>query len=82
MSRPTFESRMAELEARIEQCPEDRRESLRALADETRERQARIDDSIARARRGVEQLRITEELAALNLAMVADAAGRLRGIGD
>jgi DNA-binding transcriptional ArsR family regulator len=71
---------MAELEAMIETCPEDRREALRALAEETRARQLRNDDNIARARAGVETLRVTEELAALNFEMVREAAGRLRGL--
>jgi len=73
---------MAELEARIAECPADQQEALRTLAEETRQRQSTIDESIARARTGVEKLRLTEELAAMNLAMVNEAAGRLRGLGE
>jgi uncharacterized coiled-coil protein SlyX len=82
MSRVDFETRMAELEARIAECPADQQDALRQLADETRERQAAIDTSIRAARLGAEKLRITEELAMMNFAMVADAAGRMRGISD
>lgn len=82
MPRAEFESRLAELEARIAECPADQQEALRTLADETRERQSMIDENISRARAGVATLRLTEELAAMNMSMIADAAGRLRSLGD
>ncbi len=78
MAREEFEDRIARLEAMIESCPPEHRDSLRKLAAETRQRQDAVDADIARARRGLERLRLTEEIAALNHVMLVGAAERLR----
>ena len=81
MARREFEERIARLEAMIETCPPEHRESLRELVAETRQRQEAVDADIARARRGLERLRLTEEIAALNHVMLVGAAKRLRPAG-
>ncbi len=81
MDRTDFEDRIARLEAMIEDCPPEQREALRQLATETRQRQQAVDADIARARRGLERLRLTEEIAALNNAMLLGAMDRLRPVG-
>ncbi len=80
MARTDFEDRIARLEAMIEQCPPDQREALRHLATETRQRQEAVDADIDRARRGLEALRLTEEIAALNHAMLLGAVDRIRPV--
>lgn len=82
MARVDFQTRMAELEARIADCPADQQEALRQLADETRARQDTIKTNISHARLGAKKLRITEELEMMNFATVANAADRLKDISD
>lgn len=75
-----FEDRLAELVARIDECPPEARESLEAMVTETRERQARNTENITAAREGLKKLELTEQLAAMNLAMVADSVEGLRSL--
>ncbi|MFK7961331.1 MAG: hypothetical protein AB8G96_12500 [Phycisphaerales bacterium] len=73
----SFEGRMAELEATIETLPEEARGSLRELATETRQRHAANTENLEAANRALAVLDITEQLAALNMQMVIDAAQRM-----
>lgn len=82
MANVNFATRIAELESMIDDCPADQQEALRQLAVETRERHAANERNIAQARQGVETLRITEEIASLNMSMIAGAAETLRNLQD
>ena len=67
MTQETFEKKLGELTARIDDLPPTQRESLRKLVEETRDRYDRITHNAEKARAGLADWRIAVKYLAFDL---------------
>ena len=67
MTHETFEKRLGELTARIDDLPPTQQETLRKLVDETRNRHERITHNAEKARAGLADWRIAVKYLAFDL---------------
>ena len=59
MDEHTFEAKFAELLNRIKQLPDDQRERLEQLAEQSKERRGRIQSSLAELQESLDYLRLS-----------------------
>ncbi|MHC5001765.1 MAG: hypothetical protein ACYTJ0_01445 [Planctomycetota bacterium] len=59
MDEHTFEAKFAELLNKIKQLPEDQREKLEQLAEQSKERRGRIQSSLAELQESLDYLRLS-----------------------
>ncbi|MFQ5501208.1 MAG: hypothetical protein ACE5EQ_02785 [Phycisphaerae bacterium] len=67
MTRETFEQKLGELTARIDELPPTQREALKMLVEETRDRHDRITRHAQQAREGLSDWRIAMKYLAFDL---------------
>lgn len=75
MTDETFKERLAELEARIDALPEDRRAVLRRLFRETRQRHLQVKTAVNAARNALDDWRLAMKYLVFDREAAAREAG-------